>query len=100
MLVANGRTTIAANGRVVIPAEIRRELGLEDGDELLIRVEGGRIVLETRDELLRRMQAEFQAAAGSRSLVDELIAERRLAFEQEERELEQWTKPRSSTRRR
>jgi AbrB family looped-hinge helix DNA binding protein len=92
---------MGANGRVVIPAEIRRELGLEEGDELNARTEGESVVLETRDALLRRIQAEFQAAAGDRSMVDELIAERRREAKREERELEAWVKPRpSSTRRR
>jgi transcriptional pleiotropic regulator of transition state genes len=33
-------------GRVVVPVELRRILGLEDGDLLDIRVEGGRLVLD------------------------------------------------------
>ena len=84
---------MGANGRVVIPAQIRRELGLEQGDELVASVDGRRLVLETRDALLRRIQAEYRAAAGDRSLVDELIAERRRAAEREEKELEAWLRP-------
>lgn len=56
---------------------MRRDLGIEPGDELAAQIEGHRIVLEPRGELLRRMQEELRAAAGNRSLVDELIAERR-----------------------
>lgn len=56
---------------------MRRALGIEQGDELAARVEGQRIVLEPRGELLRRMQAELRGTRGERSLVDELIAERR-----------------------
>ena len=91
------RTKLNANGRVVIPVEVRRELGLESGAELSVNAEDGRVVLETRENLLRRIQAEWGAAAGESSMVDELIAERRRAFEQEERELEQWTRSPSST---
>lgn len=99
--VANAKTQMGAHGRVVIPAELRRELALEPGDELLATSDGERIVLEPRGALLRRVQAEFRAAAGDRSLVDELIAERRRAAAREETELEAWVKPpRSSTRRR
>jgi len=100
VLVAKNSTQIGANGRVVIPAEIRRELGLRPGEEMLVQVEDGRVVLESRDNLLRRIQSEWQAAAEGRSMVDELLAERRREFEREERELEEWTKSRSSTRRR
>ncbi len=41
-------------------------------------MEEGRLVLETRDGLLRRMQLEIaDALHGDRSLANELIAERR-----------------------
>ena len=101
MIVATNRTKMGANGRVVIPAALRHELDLEPGEELVARIDGESLVLEKRDALLRRIQAEFRAAAGDRSLVDELIAERRRAFKQEEKELAAWRKKsQSSTRRR
>jgi AbrB family looped-hinge helix DNA binding protein len=101
MTVAHGKTQMGAQGRVVIPAAARRELHLEPGDELIARIDGESLVLEKRDALLRRIQAEYRAAAGDRSLVDELIAERRRAAKREEEELEAWVKSeRSSTRRR
>ena len=40
-------------GRVVLPAEVRRTLGLAAGDELLVRVEGRSIVLTARRSWLR-----------------------------------------------
>ncbi len=33
-------------GRVVLPIELRRQLGIDPGDELAIGVEAGRLVLE------------------------------------------------------
>jgi AbrB family looped-hinge helix DNA binding protein len=77
-----------SDGRVVIPAKLRHELELEPGDELLASSDGERIVLETRGALLRHVQAEFRAAGGHRSLVDELIAGRRLAAAREGKQLE------------
>lgn len=100
MLMAHGTTTLNANGRVVIPAAVRRELGLDPGTELTVGVEDGRVVIETRENLLRRIRAEWQAAAGEESMVDELIADRRLEAAKEQRELEKWTSSRSSTPRR
>lgn len=91
MIVTVHRTQMGANGRVVIPAEVRRQLELEPGATLTVRVENGRIELESPDNLLRRIQAEWQSTAKGHSMVDELIAERRRAFNQEERELETWT---------
>lgn len=68
---------IGAQGRLVLPAAMRRSLGIEPGDEPAARIDEQRIVLEPRGELLRRMQDELRSARGKRSLVDELIAERR-----------------------
>lgn len=68
---------IGAQGRVVLPAAIREELALKEGDELVVHAEGERLILERREALLAEMREELRAAAGDRSLVDELIAERR-----------------------
>jgi len=64
---------------------MRRALGIEPGDELAARIDGRCIVLEPRRELLRRMQEELRSTRGERSLVDELIAERRREAARERR---------------
>ena len=66
-------------GKIVIPAELRREFGFKDGDTLVFEREGGRLVLKTYAQVVREVQAEFKAMvpAGNRSMVDELLAERR-----------------------
>ena len=66
-------------GRVPIPAEIRKRLGIEPGATLTI-TEGpsGRIVLEPAMALLREAQEYFRSIAPAGVLwSDELIAERR-----------------------
>lgn len=69
---------MASNGRLVVPAELRRHLGLEGGGTLVARVEGGRIVLEPYSAVVRRVQGYFSRFKDpGRSLVDELIADRR-----------------------
>lgn len=69
---------LGAKGRVVLPAALRHSLGLEEGAELLARVEGRGIVLEPRDAAVERLQALVRGAVEPpRSLVDELLAERR-----------------------
>lgn len=71
-------TKIAEGGRLVIPAEHRRALGLEIGDEVIIRVEGGELRILTRSEAIKRAQENVRRhVKGGRSLVDELSAERR-----------------------
>ena len=68
---------MSANGRVVIPSALRHELELSAGDELVASREGDRLVLEKREALLGKIQNEYRAARGKRSLVDELISQRR-----------------------
>jgi AbrB family looped-hinge helix DNA binding protein len=83
------RVTVGPKGRVVVPAPIRRELGIEEGTQLMARVEGDGIVLEPRSAAIRRLQALVRAAVPEGvSLVDELIAERREEARREQAELE------------
>lgn len=65
-------------GRVTIPAQIRRAAGIEAGTPLLAYVEDGRVVLETRAQLSERLRRDVAAAwVGAGSAVDELISDRR-----------------------
>jgi AbrB family looped-hinge helix DNA binding protein len=64
-------------GRLVIPATLRRSLGFEEGDTLVAREEAGRLVLEKPERIKQRLKARFAQVSKDRSLVDELIAERR-----------------------
>lgn len=88
--VVRGRRPIKVGpqGRIVIPAEARDQLGIVTGTELVVYVEDGRLCLETRESLTQRIQEEFQRRIPPGvSLVDDLHEERRLEFEQEEREM-------------
>lgn len=71
-------TKLGAGGRVVIPAEIRQQLGLKSGDGILLRVEDGELCLLTAHQAVKRAQdlARPFIRPGV-SIVDELIAERR-----------------------
>lgn len=65
-------------GRVVLPAELRKELGIEDGaDVVFSRTEYG-IAITTLDQAIRQAQATVRryVPAGV-SLVDELREDRR-----------------------
>jgi AbrB family looped-hinge helix DNA binding protein len=75
---------IADGGRIVIPAEYRRALGLEVGDEVVIRMEDGGLRILTRSEAVRRAQSIVRRhVKKGRSLVNELSAERRAEAERE-----------------
>jgi AbrB family looped-hinge helix DNA binding protein len=68
---------LGRQGRLVIPATLRRSLGFEEGDTLVAREEAGRLVLEKPGTIKQRLKARFVRVPRERSLVDELIAERR-----------------------
>ncbi len=77
-------TKIAEGGRLVIPAAHRRALGLEIGDEVIVRVEDGELRILTRSEAVKRAQEKVrQHVKGNRSLVEELSAERRTEAKRE-----------------
>ena len=69
--------TIKTDGRVLVPAKLRRAFGAEPGEPLVARVEDGRLVLERRADVLRRAQERFDKLDPDVSLVEELLADRR-----------------------
>ena len=72
-----GKTKLAPNGRIVIPAEIRRALGFEPGETLVMDVHEGALRIETYRARIHRIQQEFsKLVPPGHSVVDEFIAER------------------------
>lgn len=64
-------------GRLVIPAPLRRSLGFESGDSLIARMEDGRLILEKAETIKQRLKSRFAQLPPGTSLAEELIAERR-----------------------
>lgn len=75
-LAGPSHVRLGPQGRLVVPVELRRELGLEEGTEMAIRSDGARLILEPRREVLRRLRRRF-ADVGDVSLADELAMDRR-----------------------
>lgn len=72
------RAVIGEGGRLVIPAPYRQALALEEGKEVILRLEEGGLRILTPHEALRRAQMLVRRhVPAGRSLADELIAERR-----------------------
>jgi AbrB family looped-hinge helix DNA binding protein len=69
--------TVGRQGRLVVPAPLRRRLDIEEGAVLLARAEEGRLVLEPRAAVLSRLRRRFEAVPAGVGLVDELLAARR-----------------------
>lgn len=68
---------LGRQGRLVIPAVLRKLLGFEEGDTLVAREEAGRLVLEKQAMVKQRLKSRFVGVPKDRSLAGELIAERR-----------------------
>lgn len=78
------RTRINENGRVVIPSSFRKALGIQAGDELVLRIEDDELRITTQQRRLQRAQRRArQYVKPGTSLVDELLAERREAAKHE-----------------
>lgn len=72
----NGK--LVSGGRLQLPSDVRRELGLADGDQVVMRVVDGELHVSPRRDVLKRIQAMLQPyALVDGSVADELIAERR-----------------------
>ncbi|MGA2277112.1 MAG: AbrB/MazE/SpoVT family DNA-binding domain-containing protein [Terracidiphilus sp.] len=90
-VVTNSRyvsSKINENGRIVIPAAIRQEMGLKAGDTVSMDFEEGVLRIETHRARIRRIQREIAQFAKPGILAsDELIAERREEARREEEEI-------------
>lgn len=76
---------LGPGGRVVIPAEWRRAMEIDEGERLVATLEDGELRLVGRNVALRNAQAFFQSLVPEGvSLVDELIADRRREAEAED----------------
>ena len=65
-------------GRIVVPARFRKSLGLEPGDPVTVTLEGDVLRVRTIQATLKKARAIMRKKnPKKRSLVDELIAERR-----------------------
>ena len=76
---------IEADGRIKLPPQVMDELELEAGNEVEFRVLDGSVrILPTTHERVRRVQERMKKyIRPGQSVVDELIAERRLQAEDE-----------------
>jgi AbrB family looped-hinge helix DNA binding protein len=75
--LASIKVPVGPQGRLVIPSELRRQLGIAPGDVLIAVVEGDRLVLEKRETVIRRLRRRFAHIPAGVSLAGELIAQRR-----------------------
>ncbi len=78
---------INENGRIVIPAALRQQMGIKPGESVLMEVEDGVLRMESHRARIRRVSESLrQLIPPERCLSDELIADRR---EEARREMEE-----------
>lgn len=81
------RGKLVSGGRLQVPADIRRALGLSDGDAVMMEVVDGRLQVRPYRDVIAEVQARMRAllppGVSAESIVDELIADRRAEAERE-----------------
>lgn len=76
----HAEVVVNRDGRVLIPAHVRRDLRLAPGSTLVLSVEDGRVVMESREQLMARIRrevAESWTGPADTAAANELIADRR-----------------------
>lgn len=72
------RGRLVSGGRLQLPSDVRRALGLADGDQVVMRVVDGELHVRPARDVLKRIQDKLRPYAPTEGrLSDELIAERR-----------------------
>lgn len=80
MSATRGMTVVLGQqGRLVIPAELREVLGLAPGDRLHLYRTGASLMIERHDDPVAELRGLAREVPASRSLVEELLDQRRLA---------------------
>jgi AbrB family looped-hinge helix DNA binding protein len=78
---------VTSKGQLVVPSHIRRRYGIKPGTRINFLEEGDRIIFQpvTR-EYISSFRGIFKQKPGVKSIVQELIEERRAEKEKEDRE--------------
>ena len=75
---------IGQGGRIVLPAPIRKALGVTTGDDLILALSDGEVRMFTRREAIRRAQDLVRSYfPEGRMLSEELIRERKIEADRE-----------------
>lgn len=75
--------SVGKQGRIVIPANLRHQLALEPGAQMIAWVEDGRLILESKQQLWQSIHEACSNIPGKTDLAQQLIHERRESAKQE-----------------
>jgi AbrB family looped-hinge helix DNA binding protein len=80
------RGKISDRGRIVVPSQLRKSLGLEPGNDVVIREYSGALHIVSLKQAVHQIQNLVNSRISDDiSLVDELLSMRREEIEQERR---------------
>jgi bifunctional DNA-binding transcriptional regulator/antitoxin component of YhaV-PrlF toxin-antitoxin module len=92
---------LGPKGRVLLPADLRGAMGLEEGDVITAWLKDGEVRMHSHLHGLRKIQIEASSQAkGSVYASDELIAERRAEAAKEDEETLRWLREHKRKRKR
>ncbi|HTC55504.1 MAG TPA: AbrB/MazE/SpoVT family DNA-binding domain-containing protein [Candidatus Sulfotelmatobacter sp.] len=74
--MATYHTTISSKGQVVVPAELREQLGLKKGSRATWMEDRGRLILMPTERLLDEIQGFLKPRPGEPSMFEEHFKER------------------------
>ena len=78
------RTKVTQGGRIVIPAEMRKRLGIKVGESVNLEENGTSMTISSSLSALRRLQDSLAGTLPEgKSIVDELLEDRRKEAENE-----------------
>ena len=82
-------TRLERSGRILIPVAVRRQLGLSEGSQVLVKVEdSGALQVISRSQALAKVRREIREyIPAGQDLAAELIRDRRAEVEREERQV-------------
>jgi AbrB family transcriptional regulator, stage V sporulation protein T len=70
------QSKLIKGGKIVIPAELRRQLGFAEGDSLSVAREGDRVYIQSQATLLRAIRAKVKASLKKPLTLDSYLAEK------------------------
>ncbi|MGB7201799.1 MAG: AbrB/MazE/SpoVT family DNA-binding domain-containing protein [Pyrinomonadaceae bacterium] len=78
MIQHSTKTKVNEGGRIVIPAKMRKALGIEVGKNVTLTLKNDLLEITTREKAFKRIEEMMKPhIKQGRSVVDELINERR-----------------------
>ena len=68
---------LITGGKIVIPADLRREFGFKEGDSLVFEKEGDQLVIKSMEKVIQEVRSKVKMLIKVPFTVDDFIADKR-----------------------